>query len=279
MLTSALSPSPDVQERVDRLEIPWNAYGFDPYGVDKAQLGRFFTWLDWFYRSYFDVNVYGAELVPKRGRAMLVGNHQGGVAIDGAMVVASTFFELDPPRLAQGMAEKFLMKLPGAAYFTSKVGHFAGLPEHARRLLEDERLLMVFPEGARGTAKLARDSDTLVRFGTGFMRLALRTGSPIVPVGFVGGGEAFPTVMNLYRLGKLLGVPYVPITRYLLPVPRPATFQLMYSAPMIFEGDGSESDTVIRGYVDQVRTRIAWLIEQGREIHEGRMSPDDLELT
>lgn len=279
MLTSALTTDPAVVERVERLEIPWNSYGFDPYGVDKAQLGRFFTWLGWLYQNYFDVNVHGAEHVPARGRAMLVGNHQGGVAIDGAMVVASAFFELDPPRLAQGMAEKFLMKLPGAAYLTSKVGHFAGLPEHASRLLEDERLLMVFPEGARGTAKLARDSDSLVRFGTGFMRLALRTGSPIVPVGFVGGGEAFPTVMNLYKLGKLVGVPYIPITRYLLPVPKPATFQLMYSAPMVFEGDGSESDTVIRGYVDQVRTRIAWLIEQGREVHEGRMSPEELELT
>ena len=56
-----------------------------------------------------------------------------------------------------------------------------GLPEHAVRLLEDDRLLLVFPEGARGTAKLFKDRNSLVRFGTGFMRLALQTGTPIVP--------------------------------------------------------------------------------------------------
>ena len=88
---------------------------------------------------------------------MLVGNHSGGVAIDGAMVLASMFFEMDPPRLAQGMAEKFINRAAvRRRSWTSRTGQFTGLPEHAERLLEDERLLMVFPEGARGTAKLYR---------------------------------------------------------------------------------------------------------------------------
>ena len=50
----------------------------------------------------------GLEHVPARGRAMLVGNHSGGVALDGAMVLASLLLEMEPPRLGQGMAEKFL---------------------------------------------------------------------------------------------------------------------------------------------------------------------------
>jgi 1-acyl-sn-glycerol-3-phosphate acyltransferase len=83
---------------------------------------------------------------------MLVGNHSGGVAIDGMMVIASQFFEMEPPRLAQGMAEKFLNQMPFASQITSRLGHLTGLPEHAERLLADERMLMVFPEGARGTA-------------------------------------------------------------------------------------------------------------------------------
>jgi 1-acyl-sn-glycerol-3-phosphate acyltransferase len=86
----------------------------------------------------------------------------------------------------------------------------------------DDRLLMVFPEGARGTAKLFKDRYSLVDFGTGFVRLALKTKSPIVPLGFVGGGDAVPTVLNSRTLGKLLGVPYVPITPYGLAAPLPA---------------------------------------------------------
>ena len=60
---------------------------------------------------------------------------------------------------------------------------------------------MVFPEGARGTAKLYKERHSLVEFGTGFMRLALKTNTPIIPFGFAGGGEAIPTVANAYALG------------------------------------------------------------------------------
>ena len=277
-LTSALPISAEVEARVARLQLGFSRHGTDAYGVDRMELARFFTALAPIYRRYFDVEVYGAELVPSEGGAMIVGNHSGGVALDALMIIASCFYELEPPRLAQGMAEKFINRIPGASQIASRLGQFTGLPEHADRLLRDDRLLMVFPEGARGTAKLARDADSLVRFGTGFMRLALQTGSPIVPTAFVGGGEAIPTVMNLYKVGKLLGVPYVPVTSYLVPLPRPARLQLIYSAPMRFEGDGSEADEVILGYVEQVRARIAWLIEQARALREGTLREEELEL-
>src|SRR5690606_31702790 len=112
----------------------------------------------------------------------------GGFAVDAGMVIASMFFEMDPPRLAQGMVEKFLARSPFAGTLLSRCGQFPGLPEHAVKLLEDERLLMVFPEGARGTAKLYKERYSLVNFGTGFMRLAMQTKTPIVPFGFLGGG-------------------------------------------------------------------------------------------
>jgi hypothetical protein len=102
-----------------------------------------------------------------------------------------------------------------------------------------------------------------VRFGTGFMRLALETKSPIIPFAFIGGGEVMPTIFNAYRLGRLLGVPYVPITPYLLPVPRPEPCEVYYGPPMTFRGTGAEDDHVIEGYVDEVKARVAALIELG----------------
>lgn len=203
---------------------------------------------------------------------MLVGNHSGGVAIDGAMVIASMFLELDPPRLAQGMVEKFIGRIPFAGEWSARCGQFTGLPEHAVQLLEDDRLLMVFPEGARGTAKLYGDRNSLVGFGTGFMRLAVQTGTPIVPFAFLGGGDAVPTIANLYKLGKLMGMPYIPLTPYILPIPRPVSLEIYYSEPMVFEGTGHEEDEVILGYVKQVQGRIAELIDQGSRIRRGRKS-------
>lgn len=255
---------PAIERRVDRLELPWSTLGVDPYGVEKSAVARMMTVLQLFYRRYFRVKVTGVEHVPPRGRAMLIGNHSGGVAIDAAMVMGACFLELEPPRLAQGMAEKFIEHLPVASVMAARCGQFTGLPEHAVRLLRDERLLMVFPEGARGTAKLFHERDSLVDFGTGFMRLALQTNTPIVPFAVVGAGEALPTVYNAYSLGKLFGVPYVPFTPWLLPVPVPAPMSVHFGEPIACEGTGREDDELVRGKVDEVKERVAALIAWGR---------------
>ncbi len=249
-------------ERVDRLELPFNRFGVDPYGISKGALVRAFSLSKWFYRKYFAVRVCGAHNVP-RGRAMLVGNHAGGVALDAGVVIASAFFDMEPPRLAQGMVEKFLNRFPVLSQWTARTGQVTGLPEHAKRLLEDDRLLLVFPEGVRGTAKLFPERHSLVDFGTGFLRLALQTNAPIVPFAFIGGGEAIPTVMNAYELGKRIGAPYVPITPYLVPVPLPVPLAVHYGEPMRFAGNGKEEDEVIHRWVDEVKSEIARLIDVG----------------
>jgi 1-acyl-sn-glycerol-3-phosphate acyltransferase len=260
---------PEVMARVDRLEVPFNSQGVDPYGISKEYVARSYTMLTFLYRKYFRVSVYGIENVPPRGRAMLVGNHSGGVAVDGAMTLASLFWEKDPPRLGQGMAEKFINRVPFMSQWASRCGHFTGLPEHAERLLRDERLLMVFPEGARGTAKLYRERHSLVDFGTGFVRLAMKTKAPIIPFGFLGGGEAIPTIMNSYTLGALVGAPYVPITPYIFAVPLPVSLEVRYGAPIVLEGTGSEDDEIVAAHVERVKGAIQGLMEEGIKHRKG----------
>jgi 1-acyl-sn-glycerol-3-phosphate acyltransferase len=258
-----------VAERVDRLELPFNAYGVDRYGIAKKHLTFGFSFLKFFYQHYFSVESHGLVHVPRRGRAMLVGNHSGGIALDGAMVLASMFLEMEPPRLAQGMVEKFINKFPVASLWSSRTGQFTGLPEHAERLLEDDRLLMVFPEGARGTAKLYKERHSLVDFGTGFVRLALKTKTPIIPFAFIGGGDALPTIANAYRIAKRIGVPYIPIPAYLLPVPLPVKLEIHYGAPLVFQGTGREDDEVVIGYVEEVKASIARLLDHGLRLRRG----------
>jgi 1-acyl-sn-glycerol-3-phosphate acyltransferase len=154
----------------------------------------------------------------------------------------------------------------------SRTGQFTGLPEHAERLLEDDRLVLVFPEGARGTAKLFRDRYSLVDFGSGFMRLALKTKTPIVPVAVLGAGEAFPTVANAYRLGKAMGLPYLPIVAYGVPIALPAKVEIEYAPPLRFAGSGNEDDEVVAGYVSTVKEAIASMIEAGRKRRRGEVA-------
>lgn len=251
-------------ERVRRIQLPFNQYGFDKYGISQKYLAEFYTFLSWFYHDYFRVECTGTEHIPTEGRAMLVGNHSGGIPADAGMVIAASFFELEPPRLAQGMVDKFANRWPLVSKWFSRVGQFTGLPEHAEQLLRNERLLLVFPEGSRGTGKLFKDRYELVRFGTGFMRLALETDTPIIPFGFVGGEEAVPTVMHLEKLASLVGAPYIPITPYLLPLPLPVRCQIHFGEPMRFSGDGTEADDTIHEYVGQVKNRISTLLDYGR---------------
>lgn len=258
-----LPVSATVQARIDRLEIPFNRHGIDPYGIRKKNLAQAMSVLEPLYNRYFDVHTFGMEHIPSRGRAMLVGNHSGGWALDGVMTGSSVFFRMDPPRLCQAMAEKFMSKVPLLGLLAQRTGNFTGLPENAVHLLENERLLLVYPEGARGTEKLYPARHDLVDFGTGFLRLALRTKTPIIPVGFVGGGDAIPTIMNLYRIAKRLGLPYIPITPWGVALPRPTTLQVYFGEPLRFEGSGNEEDVVIQRWVHQVKASIAGLIERG----------------
>ncbi len=253
---------PEVDRRLRRLELRFGPLGFDPFGVSRDQLGWSFSLLWPFYRWYFRTRVHGQENIPTRGRAMLVGNHSGGIPIDALLVIAAAFFDLEPPRLAHGMVDKFVAAIPFVGDLARGFGQLTGLPEHAVRLLEDEQLLLVFPEGARGTAKLYPDRLGLVDFGTGFVRLALQTKSPIVPFACAGTGDAVPSVLNAERLGRLLGAPYIPITPWGLPLPRPARVDIVFGEAMTLSGTGAEEDEVIEREVASVRARIEALLEE-----------------
>lgn len=267
----------EVVDQVERLDLPFNRFGFDPYGVSTAHLKVMFSALTWLYDEYFRVEAYGLNHVPDFGRAMLVGNHSGGFALDATMLMTSVFWKKEQPRLAHGMADKFLSRMPVLSDWTSRTGQFTGLPGNAQRLLEDDRVLMVYPEGAHGTAKLFSERRSLVRFGHGFVRLALQTNTPIVPNAFIGGGEAVPTVFNAKWLGKLVGVPYLPFTPYLVPLPKPVPCEIHFGEPLLFKGDGTEPDDVIDSYVQEVKSRIQYLIDEAGTAYDLRHQPKAFE--
>jgi 1-acyl-sn-glycerol-3-phosphate acyltransferase len=260
-----LSSLEQARARVEKLDLAFNSTGVDAYGVSKEHLAKAAVVCGKVYRHYFHTQCSGAHHVPTRGRAMLVANHSGGYAIDAFMLATACFYELEPPRLAHGMADRFIGQLPFLSEWATRIGQINGLPQHARRLLQDERLLMVFPEGTRGTAKLFRERHSLVRFGTGFVRLAMETKTPIIPTAVLGGGEAVPTVANLRKLGKLIGIPYIPITPYLVAFPLPVRMMIRFGEPVTFEGTGQEDDSHVMDKVEDVKHRILALIEEGKQ--------------
>ena len=254
----------EIEARVHQLDVPFNRFGLDPYGISREHLSAFFSALNWFYVNYFNVTVVGAEHIPAAGAAMVIGNHSGGIPVDAGMILTSLIKDCNPPRLGHAMAEKFINKLPFMSSLYSRFGQFTGLPEHAIRFLREGRLVVAFPEGVRGIGKLYSDRYKLERFGTGFVRMAMAAKAPVVPFAFVGGEEAFPVLFRLERLGKLVGAPFIPVPTHIIPFPRPISCQIYFGEPMWFEGDGNESDEIVEAHMQQVKAKIASLIERGR---------------
>jgi len=150
------------------------------------------------------------------------------------------------------------------------MGTVVGTPENCTSLLEQEECVMAFPEGARGANKPFRRRYRLERFGQGFLRLALQTSAPIVPVGIVGSEEQQPGLANLEGLGRALGLPSLPITistpwlgrlgpSFALPV----KYHLHFGEPLRFTGHGDEEDEVVERHVLRVRGAIAELLRGG----------------
>jgi 1-acyl-sn-glycerol-3-phosphate acyltransferase len=150
-----------------------------------------------------------------------------------------------------------------------------GTPRNCVSMLEDGEVVMVFPEGVRGMNKLYSERYRLQRFGLGFLRLALETGTPVVPVALVGSEEQNPGLANLPGLGRLLGMPAFPITPtfpWLGPLgilPLPVKYRFYFGEPLEFEGDPNDEDGVIQKKVEVVRKAIGEMFRRGLKERSG----------
>jgi 1-acyl-sn-glycerol-3-phosphate acyltransferase len=265
----------EIDARLARIPTQLNEYGYDPFGFDPDYGRSLLFTLALIYRYWLRVETQGVDRVPD-GRVLLIGNHGGNTfAYDGAMLAGSMFFEHEPPRIVRGMGEYYLPRIPFFNIFMQRFGSVVGTPRNCVQLLEREEAIMVFPEGERGFMKPYTRRYQLQRFGLGFMRLALETRTPIVPVGIVGSEEQSPGLARVPWLGRLIGAPALPITLTfpllgpLAIVPLPVKFRLNFGEPMVFEGDPDDDDASIEKKVEVVKEAISELIRAGLEERKG----------
>src|ERR687890_1594331 len=223
---------------------------------------------DFFYRYWFRAEVEGIENVPSSGGALLVSNHAGALPPDAAMIAKSIREEHAHPRPVNITVEHFFKGYPGFSMLVSKIGCVAAHPANVHRLLfDEEQLVLVFPEGRKGTEKLYKDRYRLRRFGRGgFVEAAMRAEAPIVPVCVVGAEEAMPVFAHVGLLQRLTGLLYVPLTPtfphggllgmagYL-----PAKFKIRFLPPVPTHelGDAPWEDKgLVQTVAHEVRTRI-----------------------
>jgi 1-acyl-sn-glycerol-3-phosphate acyltransferase len=147
-----------------------------------------------------------------------------------------------------------------------------GTPENCRRLLAAGETIMVFPEGTRGLNKTFDKRYQLQDFGLGFMRLALETQTPVVPVAVVGAEEQAPALLDLKKAAKLIGFPALPITPTVVPIPLPVKYRLYFGEPMLFSGSREEEDGELARKVAEVKARIQEMLQHGLSQRKGIFS-------
>jgi 1-acyl-sn-glycerol-3-phosphate acyltransferase len=254
---------PGTRARLEKLTPPRNEFGVDPYGFDVDFTLAAVAPLLWLYRNYFRVQLHGEENVPGEGRVVLVSNHSGQLPFDAAMIEVGLLMDKDPPRAVRALVEKWVPTLPFVSTFMARCGQIVGTPENCRRLLAADEAILVFPEGVRGLNKPYRERYQLKQFGVGFLRLALESNAPVVPVGVVGAEEQAPQLFDLKPLARLLDFPAFPITPTLLPFPLPSRYHIHFGEPMRLAGTPDDEDAELEERVAEVQRAVQGLLERG----------------
>ncbi|HXU80507.1 MAG TPA: lysophospholipid acyltransferase family protein [Polyangia bacterium] len=258
---------PEVARAIDSIPNRVNELGFDPWGLSPREAKLYYSLGRLVYR-YFRPEIHGIENVPA-GRVLIVPNHSGQLPFDGMVVAVACLLKATPPRLVRAMAERWVPTLPFVNEAFSRAGVVVGDPINCRNLLLEENAILVFPEGARGSGKVWKDRYKLRPFGRGFMRLALQSEAPIVPVAVVGAEESIISVYDWRWMARLLRMPYAPVSP-LLPIlgplaylPMPVKFHVYFGEPMQFSGPFDDEDAIIDEKVAKVQGRVQQLIDEG----------------
>jgi 1-acyl-sn-glycerol-3-phosphate acyltransferase len=261
----------EAREALDRaLRRAAGEYEEDDWGFDEEFALALRPFLDFLYERWWRVDTVGVRNVPASGRAMLVSNHAGILPWDGTMISLAIQREHPQPRYPRFLVLDWAFTLPFVSTTMRKVGGVVASPYNASRLLDEDELVAVFPEGAKGAGKDFSERYRLQRFGRGgFVEIALRAGAPIIPVAVVGSEEIYPKVGESRLLARATGAPYFPITPTfpllgpLGAIPLPSKWRIAFGEPIrtdTFGEDAAEDRALVFELSERVRDEIQRMV-------------------
>jgi 1-acyl-sn-glycerol-3-phosphate acyltransferase len=244
----------------------------DAFGLDRAYEARMRPLLETLQKRWFRTIVRDVGHVPRDGRAMLVANHGGALPWDGLMLRLAVASEHPARREVRWLVEDSVFHAPFLGATANRLGAVRACPENAERLLADDEVVAVFPEGDKGAGKPFAQRYELQRFGRGgYVRLALRTRTPIVPVAIVGAEETNPVLFSTRRLAKLVGLPSLPVTAtfpWLGPIglmPLPSRWVMLFGEPIdlsAYAPATAEDPIAVQRISDEVRGAVQTLLSR-----------------
>ena len=261
---------------------------YDQYSPgDEFQLnngkGSFFSLFEKFLpivRGYFRYEVIGLENVPAAGRAVLVANH-GILPVDALLLhyaIKDAF-----GRWPRGLTDRRIFRIPLLRQIFMDLGIVVAHPDTGQALLEQEKIVTIMPGGSREAFKPSRERYQLMwKRRKGFVRLAIQTGSPIIPAVCIGNDELYNVFFDGYELSERIygKEALLPITLPigLGPVPLPAKLTHYVGKPIRFRykpEDAEDPKKVARLHRRVVRVMQELLKRGLQEREESSQNKDE----
>lgn len=168
-------------------------------------------------RKYFRVDWHGIEKVPMKGPALIFANHSGFAGSDA--IILAHLMSLERGRRPRILAHKaFFEWLGPVKALVESFGLRQCQVDSAAHDLESGALTLIFPEGEAGNFKPSSERYHLQRFHTGFLRMAIQSRAPIIPVLVIGAEESHINLGNL-DLGKFVKSLRIPFPLPTIPLP------------------------------------------------------------
>lgn len=257
------STADDKPEKIPTSPLAITAGGVDAFGRDPKFEQEALRALEAVYRKWFRVEVLDIEKVPARGPIILVANHSGALPWDAVMLKCAMSLEHPVRRTVRPLVENFVAHFPFLGTMMTRFGAVRASQANAEALLSAGEAIVVFPEGAKGLGKSFRRRYRLQRFGRGgFVKLALRTNTPIVPVAIVGAEETYPLLARLPGKLSPFNIPYFPLTPTfpalgaLGLVPLPSKWVIEFGDPIQLDAQGRDDELIVEKLTEDVRADI-----------------------
>lgn len=167
-------------------------------------------------RKYFRLEVTGIENIPRRGGAVIAPNHSGYAGFDA--VLLAHILQTEGKRVPRVLTHHFWFLTEATAIPAQKMGFTEATYENGVNALRKKNLVVLFPEGEQGNFKPTTQMYQLQDFKRGFVRMALETGSPIIPAIILGAEETHINLSKL-KLTKFLRGTVLPLPLNIIPLP------------------------------------------------------------
>lgn len=178
-------------------------------------------------KTYFRVQVEGAENLPKRGRALITPNHSGVSGFD-ALVLQHEITRASG-RHPRVLTHHLWFLTKTTAIPANRLGFIEATTDNGLKALKKNQLVVLFPEGEFGNFKPSSKAYQLQEFKRGFVRMAIETGSPIVPTLILGAEESHVNLSRL-RFTKYLRGLVLPLPLNIIPLP--SKWKIIFMEPV-----------------------------------------------